>query len=194
MFEIEKKFPVNDLQHIERLVLQRFGGDLLPQIRQSDLYLIHPQRDFRQTDEALRIRSVEMEEGNAQVLVTYKGPRRVSAEGQAACKTRREIEVLVSGERPAAAALREIFEALGFRTARKVIKTRQRIASRLGEWPVEFALDTVEGLGEFLEIETQADEARIEAAQEALAEISRELGLSDSTTTSYLNMLMAKED
>ncbi len=139
---------------------------------EEDVYFNSPVRDFRKSDEALRVRR----DGNG-VWLTYKGPK-VDSE----TKTREEIEIEVGDYRKAL----EILSRLGFRVLRKVVK-RRRIY-RYGE--VTICFDDVEGLGKFVEIEVKSDD--LDSAKRRVFEVAKLLGLdpSDSIRESYLEMLM----
>ena len=80
--EVEQKFRVADTEGV-RKKLVALGATFHEPIRQVDLYFAHPQRDFAQTDEALRLRQVGSEN-----YMTYKGPKLDQN-----TKTRHEIEV-----------------------------------------------------------------------------------------------------
>ncbi len=67
-WEVEQKFRLSELESLRRRLLE-MGAIAKETEDQVDTYLRHPCRDFRATDEALRIRRIQ---GNA--LVTYKGP------------------------------------------------------------------------------------------------------------------------
>ena len=112
---------------------------------QVDDYYSHPCRDFGDTDEALRIRA----KGEACVL-TYKGPRTVR-EG---VKTRVEYKVRISKEE--CSEMRKVLEGLGFVKRATVSKVREKY---LCEGRFKVALDRVEGLGLFVEVETVGDSA-----------------------------------
>ena len=71
-----------------------------------------------------------------------------------------------------------------------VRKTRRLLTLSWKGWKFEAALDDVERLGTFLELETTADEARLDAAREALASLSAKLGLSVTERRSYLELLL----
>lgn len=151
---------------------------------ETDVYFDGADRDFKKTDEALRLRSCrDLDAGTEETLLTYKGPKL-----DAASSTRMEYETAV-GDR---AVMGKLLEALGYRPAFTVRKTRREF--RLDG--VTLCLDTVEGLGEFLELETLAADG---GSREA--EVGRLLGLLDRlgigreqlTRTSYLEMLIAKK-
>ncbi len=180
-FEVEQKFPVADLSHIEQRLLE-LGTTIESPVVQVDLYYAHPARDFAQTDEALRIRRV-----GKQNFITYKGSKI-----DAATKTRREIELpLASGEQ-AVADWGELLEALGFKPVAEVHKTRW---SGQLDWQgdqVQVALDKVEPLGSFVELEIDAEEADVSQAKECLASLATELGLGPGERRSYLELLLGK--
>lgn len=142
---------------------------------QEDAYFSHPTRDFAATDEALRLRRVD-----ARAELTYKGPKL-----DASTKTRREYTTDVGGfERT-----RDILLALGFREVARVRKRRE--LWRTGR--LEIAVDDVEGLGRYVEVEALAgdaeDPARLKA--DVLACLAS-LGLPTTERRSYLEMLLAK--
>ena len=146
---------------------------------QTDLYFNHPSRDFEQTDEALRLRSVAT--GH---IVTYKGP---IVDSQT--KTRREIEVLLEGG-DANDRFAEILKLLGFRPVRRVRKRRQAYLCTWQARRFEIALDEVAELGRFVEIETQTDEAERAAAVEAILSFASQFQLGNPERRSYLCLLL----
>ena len=81
MIEIEVKARCN----LGDVDIQKLGGVFVKQEVQEDVYYNHPLRDFRETDEALRVRSID-----GRHYLCYKGPR---LSGKA--KVREEIEVTV---------------------------------------------------------------------------------------------------
>ncbi len=159
----------------------RAGGDIEERVKgiaefvcervERDLYFTSPFRDFRKTDEALRVRVDD--EG---VKLTYKGPR-VDRE----TKTREEIEVRVGGYEE----IVEILERLGFKPYMEVVKRRRMY--RIGD--VLICVDDVEGLGRFVEIEKKSE--KLEDAKKEVMEIAKKLGLNpeDSIRETYLEML-----
>ena len=122
-YEVEQKFPVADLEAIQRR-LAELGAAIPEPEEEVDLFFAHPARDFAATDEALRLR-----QKGGRGFVTYKGPKI-----DAATKTRRELE-LPLGDAPAAiAAWREMLEALGFRPAGEVRKSRRKAGASRSRW------------------------------------------------------------
>jgi len=181
-YEVELKFPLSDDTDI-RASLTKLGAVYRETVPQRDRYFAHPQRNFAETDEALRLRGVG--ENN---FLTYKGPVT-----DRATKTRRELEV---GFEPGAAAAEKfatIFEILGFRPVREVVKERQIFDLTWREHEFEIALDEVQGLGRFLEIETIAGEAERTLAQQAILALAEELQLSDPERRSYLCLLLESD-
>jgi adenylate cyclase class 2 len=190
MYEVELKFPVTDLRALEQR-LASLSGRLYAPVDQVDLYFNHPCRDFALTDEALRLR--QDADG---VAITWKGPRI-----DAATKTRREIELPLSvgpsqgcDAAPATASTiadwTELLAALGFRPVATVAKRRRPARVHWQGMEVDVALDSVAGVGEFLELEIQADEADVPQARACLESLARELGCGNPERRSYLELLL----
>jgi len=57
---------------------------------------------------------------------------------------------------------------------------------------LEFCIDTVEGVGDFAEIEIMAEQNDYERARDLLQKVAQELGLGSSERRSYLQMLLEK--
>ncbi len=181
MYEVELKFPVNDTDPVVRQ-LAALGAEPHPLQEHSDLYFNHPARDFGQTNEALRVRSI----GNRH-LITYKGPV-VDAQ----TKTRREIEIALEGI-AAGRQLAEILRLLSFRPVREVRKKRQPYRCTWQGRSFEIALDDVAGLGHFVEIETQADEPGRAAAVAAILQFASQFQLGTPEKRSYLCLLLNQD-
>jgi adenylate cyclase class 2 len=182
MIEVELKFRMPAGMDIPALAKQ-LGAKAEPPVEQQDLYFQHPARDFAATDEAFRIRSVGPEN-----VLTYKGPLldKVS-------KTRKEIEV---GIEPGAAAREEmvaIIVALGFIPRRAVVKVRTEYRLELDGDQVTLAYDQVEGLGDFLELESLAPDDDWAPVRDRLVKFAASLGLSEPERRSYLELLLGRE-
>ncbi|MEQ1826458.1 MAG: CYTH domain-containing protein, partial [Pirellula sp.] len=67
--EAECKYRARDLA-VTRQALIALSAEFVCREEQCDTYLRHPSRNFRETDEALRIREID-----GKPFVTYKGPR-----------------------------------------------------------------------------------------------------------------------
>ncbi len=171
MLEIEiKAYCENHDDVIEKI--KSVGGRLVKKADNLDIYYRHPSRDFTRTDEAFRIRAEDK-----RTLLTYKGPKL-----GVRSKTRFEREIVFEG----LDAMKEILEKLGFAVAGEVRKTRAYY--RLGE--VEICLDSVDSLGNFVELEIKGDDR--EAGENTLFEIAGKLGLSRFERKSYLELLLEK--
>ena len=178
-YEVELKFPLPDSRNVLAR-LASLGAVVASPVEQVDRYFNHPARDFGETDEAFRIRSV-----GATNCVTYKGPRVDSA-----TKTRREIEVSFADGPDAASQMAEVWQSLGFRFVREVRKTRTPLTLDWHQCVYELAFDDVPPLGMFLEIELLADEVGRDAARDAILALAGELGLTNSERRSYLELLL----
>ncbi|RAW44850.1 class IV adenylate cyclase [Halorubrum sp. 48-1-W] len=205
MYEVEIKVPA-DLETV-RSRLREGGADPGAVRRQRDVYYDAPHREFAETDEALRIRRETTDDREAttddreattddrgattddasdageSVRLTYKGP--LVDDGS---KTRSEHETGVEdGEE-----LAGVLDGLGFEPAATVEKRREY-------WRFEgftVALDSVDRVGEFVEIERAVDaEDAIDPTREAAIETLRTLGIDadDQVRTSYLGLLLAEE-
>ncbi len=173
MLEVEAKVAVEDVEALrQRLVAA--GARHQGTKEQDDVFFQHPSRDLVESDEALRLRR----EGNTMDL-TYKGPQRGGA-----LKVRREETVLL-GSDPT-----ELLEALGFAAAARLRKRREQYHLDDARGHLELALDHLEGLGWFLEVEClDEDEA---AARARVHEGLERLGLAHLPTINraYLDLAL----
>jgi len=180
MYEVEVKVAAD-----HDAVRQRLPDDAeaMGTVEQVDTYFDAPHRNFAQSDEALRLRRERPAgDGEWTTAVTYKGPLL-----EAESKSREEFETEVAeGE-----TMQTVFERLGFERAAEVRKERDRYA--VGEFTVTF--DTVYGLGEYVEVETERDDAGISDARDAARDVLTDLGCDpdDQIRTSYLGLLLAEE-
>jgi adenylate cyclase, class 2 len=179
-FEVEVKYRSADHDRLRMLLLER-GAREVPAVEQEDIYLSHPSRDFALTHEALRLRRIGPDN-----RVTYKGPRFPGP-----TKTREEIELpFEAGEAPFR-SLARLFENLGFQPVATVRKRRTTFHVASPPHAIEVALDRVEGLGNFAEIETIAqDEDGLPSAQAAVLALAGQLGLDHLEPRSYLRMVL----
>lgn len=177
MYEVELKVRA---AHGEiRDLLGEIGAEPLGTVRQIDTYYDHPVRDFAETDEAFRIRRETggVDDTDSRARVTYKGPL-VDPDS----KTREELETEIGdGE-----TMASILGALSFEPAATVEKSRERF--RYDGYTI--TLDSVDGLGEFVEVEIEAEE--IGPARDGAIELLDRLGLNaeDSIRRSYLGLLL----
>jgi len=190
MYEVELKVRADHDRVRERLA--DVDAERERVVRQVDTYYDAPDRDFAETDEALRIRRetpadppVTVDRGDdpdewTTVELTYKGPK---VDEQS--KTREEHETAVGDDGAADAILR----GLRYEAAATVEKARERYAVD-GD---HVTLDAVADLGTFVEVETTVDrEADVPAARERLVDLLDHLGLDpdDGIRTSYLGLLL----
>ena len=137
MLEVEIKAKVTGFSEIKEK-LKTLNAKFIKTETQEDIYFTHPCRDFKETDEAIRLRQI-----NNKFFLTYKGPK-IDSE----TKTREEIEVAVEKN------IIEILKMLGFREWMNIKK--QRKTHKLNNLTV--CLDDVAGLGKFMEVEIQVNE------------------------------------
>jgi len=136
MLEVEAKAHLPEPERVIPQIIELGGREIYFTV-QRDTYYRHPNRDFAQTDEALRIRE---EQGRS--FITYKGPK-LDAE----TKTREELEVpLVDPKDLCALLLRLGFEPVA------VVEKRRR-GYLVGT--LEVTVDEVKGLGFLLEVEAK---------------------------------------
>lgn len=178
MYEVELKVKADADGVRERLVA--LDATSCGTVRQEDSYYDAPDREFAETDEALRVRA-ESADGDTRTALTYKGPL-----VDAASKTREEAETEVTDPE----ALRNILLGLGYEPTATVSKRRERYLVD----GCTVVVDDVSGLGEFVEVELETD-GDIDAARERVAAVLERLGLDpdDGIRTSYLGLLLAAD-
>jgi adenylate cyclase, class 2 len=181
-YEVEQKHRVDDEATLLAKLAER-GVTLEAAIEQSDQYFAHPARNFAQTDEALRIRTV-----GGSSFVTYKGPK-----VDAATKTRRELELPLHPDDPDGSQFSNVLKALDFTPVATVRKRRRTFHIDVQGQRVEGALDDVDGVGTFVELELGADDSQMAAAQAIIRQLADELQLGPSERRSYLEMLLANQ-
>ncbi|ASJ10917.1 adenylate cyclase [Thermococcus sp. P6] len=146
----------------------------------EDTYFNHPCRDFGKTDEALRIR-IKRFDGHLEAFLTYKGPRM-----EETSKTRKELEVQINDPEEHA----RVLKSLGFTEVLTVRKTRERYYVDRG---ITIALDEVNGLGKFVEIEyLTGKEDEVKKIVGELREILKSLGVKRFERRSYLELMLEK--
>jgi adenylate cyclase class 2 len=196
MYEVELKVRADHAVVRDRLA--ELGAAHVERVEQADTYYDAPHRDFAETDEALRVRRETVvavrddtdadaktdadsaSEAPTEARVTYKGPLVDDTS-----KTRQEFETGVAdGE-----TMGNVLDGLGFEPAAVVEKTRDRY--RLDDYVV--TLDSVAGVGEFVEVEREVPESEVATAREGAFELLERLGLDpdDTIRTSYLGMVLA---
>jgi adenylate cyclase class 2 len=167
ILEIEIKAYCDNPSEI-RERLDKIGADYIETRKEEDIYFNHPARDFGKTDEALRLRFV-----NGKCRVTYKGPK-VSSETKARIEHETGIEDIEVFSR--------ILDSLGFTRNGEIKKVRELYVLK----DMEITLDSIEGLGDFVEIEKQCLMSR--NAELELFDTAARLGLSRFERRSYLEL------
>ena len=147
--EVEIKYPIKNPDHV-RTVLAKLGAK--PQRSaepQEDIYYVPAHRDFLEpaiVSEWLRIRKTDKK-----ASINYKLWLPIGAEVATHCD---EYESVVEDS----VALEKIFAALNMK---QVVTVKKERSTWLLE-DVEIALDTVEGLGTFIELEAKSESEDIE--------------------------------
>lgn len=175
MYEVELKVRAAHEPVRERLAA--LDATVLGTVHQVDTYYDAPHRTFAETDEALRLRRET--QGGETTRLTYKGPL-----VEAASKTREERETMVADPEEMAA----ILDALGFQPAATVEKEREKF--ECDDYTV--ALDHVDGLGEFVEVEREATESAIGCVRDGARDLLSDLDCDpdEQVRTSYLELLV----
>lgn len=150
--EIEAKLKIESPEQLERR-LAELGAEFIAELRQTDYHFDDAKATLKKGDKALRIRC-QVAADRTQLLITYKGPKEKSN-----FKKRQEIEFELSD----ADAAEKLLGALGFHKALVVEKTRR--LWRFGG--CEVAVDKLDLLGDYLEIEGPDDE-KINGVQKSL--------------------------
>ena len=190
MLEVETKFKLDDRNELLRR-LEFAGAREGGTERHEDTYFRHPCRNFVETKEALRIRSID-----SVASITYKGPK--LPVGDSALKARQEIEWCLAPGDSDGDQMEQLLLALGFTKVTTVRKQRQSFS-----WPDEdeqhhgftMTIDQVDHVGLFAEIELLvADESpsAVKAAGERIDSLAETMGLTQSVRESYLTMLVNK--
>ena len=186
MIEVEVKLPLRRQENTEETgriaeVLCSMGFRKAARFRQRDTYFDNEAGEIRGGGKALRIRETkDLMKGVVTAELNFKGPRMDQVS-----MTRQELETEVGQ----AETGRRILAALGFSPVLpEVVKERTEYRRK----EITAALDRVEGLGDFLELEILADEETengkvLQKLEELLGELGYQMG--DTVTRSYLSML-----
>ena len=192
MIEVEIKVRISDPDEM-RKVFESKGGIYEISLLHEDMYFNMPTglRDFKQTDEALRIRkSIGFDKNlkdapkKIKYAITYKG-KKLDSE----TKTRKELEVNVEdGE-----ILKNILKALKFQEIFTVKKERELYKINFKNYTIEALIDYIPILKEyFIEVEYMAESIEtISNARDILFEFLAQFDIqkADSITKSYLELI-----
>lgn len=182
MLEIEMKFPAPLLEDLKKN-LQQSQATFRETILEADHYYNAPDRDFRRTDEALRLRRI-----GEKNFATYKGPKQGGP-----AKTRKEIEFALRDGSQSAQDFCRLMEHLGYRPVAVVRKQRSTYELERAGFHLEICLDEVDQVGRFVEIEIVTPEDRRPEAENVLTQFADELGLKDQERRSYLQLLVGNK-
>ena len=178
MIEHEKKYRVT-LHHQIVDDLNKLGFSEAGGITQKDIYFTRADVDFMETKECLRIRE---EDGLCEL--TYKPPTTKEMEASGSIwKKETNIEL------PEGAALlaEEFLESIGCEKLCVVDKRRTSFKRE----NVTVALDSIAGVGDFVEIEILADD-HVKSAIAEIESVASDLGIDVSSTVNapYRDLVM----
>ncbi|MEJ2249212.1 MAG: class IV adenylate cyclase [Candidatus Lokiarchaeota archaeon] len=196
MIEVEIKAKINDPEEIKSK-LKNLGARYLVSLEHKDTYYNMPRklRDFRKTDEALRIReSKEFKTSNPndgenqfKYYLTYKGEK---IDDQT--KTRKELEVKFENVEN----LKEILDTLNFRDIITVKKKRDLYEIIYDDNKIECLIDYLPILDQFfIEVEVIVElKEQVSQKTKELFSFLKELNIekSDSIRKSYLELIVEK--
>lgn len=174
MIEFEMKLK-HDHESI-RSRLEELDAHLINIDYNIDQYFSHPNRNFAETDEALRIR-----ETSETQKITYKGPK-----FDRRSKSRQEIDISLAED-----GMDRLLETLGFQKSGIVKKERETWRYK----QMTITLDRVEELGEYIEVELIGeDSADKDSIIQELRSFVTELGMNpdNQIVESYLELLQGK--
>ncbi|MFX1478388.1 MAG: class IV adenylate cyclase [Promethearchaeota archaeon] len=193
MIEIEIKVRVSDPDLIRRK-FKNHQGSYKFFLTHKDIYYNMPKglRDFKKTDEALRLRkSIRYDKNNkynpqeVDYFITYKGKKIDKL-----TKTREEIEIKIENFEK----MREILELLGFQEVLTVMKERELYEFKLEDHKFTVLLDYIPILQQyFIEVEYLSEfNEDIAETRERLFSFLKLLGMDkkDSIRKSYLELIM----
>ena len=169
--EIEAKFKVDSLEEVEKK-LKDLGAEFLEEQFQSDDHYDDENATLTNSDRCLRLRKQVAGE-YTRYFITFKG-----AKEQSNFKKRQEIEIEIAD----ADSTEKLLTALGYDKTLSVEKKR-----RLWQFHgCEIALDNLQLLGDFVEIEGPDDEI--------IAEVQKILGLENLShiPKSYASLIVDK--
>src|SRR5437016_12085546 len=132
MVEVEMKLPVADFAPLEQKLVA-WGATKVKTRQEEDHYFNAPDRDFAQTDEALRLRRVASSN-----FLTYKGPKL-----DPQTKTRTEIKVPLAPGQEAQEAMSQLLTNLGYHSVAVVQKIRRVFRTNKEGFDLEICLDEV---------------------------------------------------
>ncbi len=196
MFEVEIKVQIQDLEEL-RDIIRYNGGSYKISLLHEDLYFNMPKelRDFKNTDEAIRLRkSEEFDKNDDDILLTsncyltYKGKKIDST-----TKTRQEIEVMIDNFDN----MKDILKVLGFQEVLTIQKERELYNFLYQDEKIEILLDHIPLLNQyFMELEIVVSSPQeIDDARGILFKLLDRFNINkdNSITKSYLELILEKQ-
>ncbi|MBY9018482.1 MAG: class IV adenylate cyclase [Candidatus Lokiarchaeota archaeon] len=197
MYEVEIKVRIQDLDEI-REIIQFNGGSYKISLLHEDLYFNMPKelRDFKKTDEAIRLRkSEEFDKNNNDFLLkskcylTYKGKKIDTI-----TKTRQEIEVKIDNFDN----MKSILKVLGFQEVLSIHKERELFELLYQDEKIEILLDYIPLLNQyFMELEMVVSSTQdIDEARGILFKLLEIFNVNkdESIRKSYLELIVEKQE
>ena len=174
MIEVETKLKIDCIEDIEERIKELIG-EYKGEKTEIDRYFDHPNMQILSGGCALRVR-----DAGGKYRLTYKGPKK---DEETTSRTEIEIGIESAGE------MIEILDELGFYEVSTVKKLRKTYLLK----DLIITLDTVDDLGEFIEVEGKASNDReFKAKKDEIFKLLKRLGLSTGVISqrSYLEMLL----
>jgi len=196
MYEVEIKVRIQDLEELRDII--RFnGGSYKISLLHEDTYFNMPKelRDFKNTDEAIRLRKSEEFDKNdddlllkSKCYLTYKGKKIDSN-----TKSRQEIEVKVDNFDN----MKEILKVLDFQEVLSIQKERELFELLYQDEKIEILLDFIPLLNQyFMELEMVVSlPQEIDQARGILFELLERFNVNknDSIRKSYLELIVENQ-
>ena len=195
MIEVEIKVKISDPNQV-RNRFEENNGVYNISLHHEDTYFNMPKglRDFKQTDEALRLRkSIEFNKDNPEktqkinYFITYKGKKIDKT-----TKTREEIEVKISEIED----MKNLLKLLGFREVFTVVKERELYEFLFEDMKIEALIDYLPALKQhFVEVELMTESyENVEKSRKILFQLLEKFGIKkeESIRKSYLELIAEK--
>ncbi|MFX1501584.1 MAG: class IV adenylate cyclase [Promethearchaeota archaeon] len=195
MIEVEIKVKISEPEIIKKKIMDN-GGFYKLSLIHEDIYFNMPDglRNFKETDEALRLRkSIEFNKfaiSNGKefnFFLTYKGKKVDNS-----TKTREEIEIKIDNIEK----LSKLLRLLGFQEVLIVNKERELYEIKYKTHHIEMLIDYIQILNQyFIEVECLLDSSNnLETTRSILFELLNLFGIKkeESIRKSYLELIMDK--
>ncbi|KKK69530.1 hypothetical protein LCGC14_2933120 [marine sediment metagenome] len=195
MIEVEIKVKITDPDLMRKRFIEEKGVYKFS-LTHEDTYFNMPDglRDFKKTDEALRLRkSIKFvkndygEDRESEVYFTYKGKKIDNS-----TKTREEIDLIIEDY----GKMKRILSLLGFKEVLSVKKERELFKFEYKNYSIEALIDYLPILNQhFIEVEYLTDSSeKIEEIKEVLFDFLSLFGIKreDSVRKSYLELVIEK--